>query len=177
MEDYKRVPAKALKKGDTFNRYGCNGRSMFASAEVVEICGAMIKIRTFGKYDETFSTEDFYAEVPLTMDEFRAKYETEAAKVVKTLKEHKLSNLEEYIGYHTMWNGWVACDPWEFGRNCKKDNIEVLGWFYLEEPDDRGYMVLDIGIVALDGDEKMWCHASYSWIESIIEEWENAHNE
>jgi endoglucanase len=50
----------------------------------------MITIRTFGKYEETFSTENFYAELPLTTAEFRAKYEKDAQKVVETLKENQL---------------------------------------------------------------------------------------
>lgn len=174
MTEYKKVPAKALKKGDTFSRYGNSNSSHFASAEVVDICGAMITIRTFGKHETTYSTEDFYAELPLTTAEFRAKYEKDAQKVVETLKENQLYDIEEYIGYHEMWNSWIRLDPWEFGQACREHGIEVIGWFFLDIPKDIGIGTeLDIGIVAHDGDQKFWCHSSYEWLEDIFEAWDN----
>lgn len=178
LNDYKKVPAKGLKKGDTFQRWHSNGTSHFARAEVIEITGAMIKLKVFDTREETYSTEDFYAEIELTRAEFRAKYEKDAQKVVETLKENQLYDIEEYIGYHEMWNSWIRLDPWEFGRACREHGIEVVGWFFLDIPKDIGIGTeLDIGIVAHDGDQKFWCHSSYEWLEDIFEEWEKAHNE
>lgn len=172
LNDTKRIPAKALKKGDIFQRWHSNGTSHFAKAEVVEVCGAMIKLKVFDTREETHSTEDFYAEVELTTDEFRAKYHEDARKVVEQLK-NQISDIEELTGYHEMWNSWIKIDPWEFGKACRENNLEIIGWFYLDSIKDMGFMEMDIGIAATDGTDKFWCHSCKSWIDDLMEAWEN----
>ena len=171
MRDTKLVPIKKMKVGDKFHNLRHPGGSQMASFEIVEISGAFCKLKVYDKI-ETLSTEELYAEVPLSDEEFKAKYKEKAAELIERLK-HEITDLHE-IGMHEMWNSWIDTDIYDFAANCVKHNIEVLGWFDLKD-DAREFvqgMMLDIGIVAKDEDSTFWCHARKEWIDHMMKDWE-----
>lgn len=73
MRDTKLVPIKKMKVGDKFHNLTHPGGSQMANFEIVEICGAYCKIKVYDR-EETYSTEGLFAEVPLSEEEFKAKY-------------------------------------------------------------------------------------------------------
>lgn len=178
MRDEKRIPIKSMKVGDTFRHLvRPNGMTM-ANFEVLEISGAFCKLKVYDRV-ETYSTEDLYAEVPLSDEEFKAKYKTQAADLIERLK-HEITDLHE-IGHHEMWNSWIQTDAYEFAAACKEHKIRIIGWFELGD-DAREFvsgMILDIGIVAEyeDEDGRFWCHARKDWIDGIMKEWEEDQND
>ena len=175
MRDEKRVPIKQMKVGDTFRHLVHPNGTTMASFEVVEMSGAFCKLKIYDRI-ETWSTEGLYAEVPLSDEEFKAKYKTHAADLIERLK-HEITDLHE-IGVHEMWNSWIDTDIYEFAANCVKNKIEVLGWFDLGD-DAREFvqgMTLDIGIVARDEDSTFWCHARKQWIDHMMIDWEEESN-
>ena len=173
----KKVPIKSLKIGDKFDTLYNNDSITFASFEIVEICGAYCKIKVYDR-EETYSTEGLFAEVPLSDDEFKAKYNDKAAVVIEKLR-NKISLTNENIGMHEIWNSWICTDPYEFAAECEKHDIELIGWFELgnDAKEFCGGIMLDIGIVAKynDEDARFWCHARKDWIIKMIKEWEDEH--
>ena len=172
--DTKLVPIKKMKVGDKFHNLRHPGGSQMASFEIVEICGAYCKIKVYDR-EETYSTEGLFAEVPLSDEEFKAKYKDGAAIIIEKLR-NKISLTNENIGMHEMWNSWICTDPYEFAAECEKNDIELIGWFELGDNAREfcGGVMLDIGIVAKynDGNTRFWCHSRKDWIVKMIEEWE-----
>ena len=178
MQEYKKVSIKTLKKGDKFSHLYTPDSSRFASFEIIEITGAFVKLKVYDKNEEVISTEGCFVEVPLTDDEFKAKYKDKAAVVIEKLR-NEISLTNENIGMHEMWNSWICTDPYEFAAECEKHNIELIGWFELGNDAKEFYdgIMLDIGIVAKynDEDTRFWCHARKDWIIKMIEEWDGGH--
>ena len=177
MRDTKLVPIKKMKVGDKFHNLKYLGGSRMASFEIVEICGAYCKIKIYDR-EETYSTEGLFAEVPLSDEEFKAKYKDGAAVIIEKLR-NEISLTNENIGMHEMWNSWIGTDPYEFAAECEKNDIELIGWFELGDNAREfcGGTMLDIGIVAKynDGNTRFWCHSHKDWIVKMIEEWEEEH--
>ena len=113
--------------------------------------------------------------MPVSDEEFKAKYKDGAAVIIEKLR-NEISLTNENIGMHEMWNSWIGTDPYEFAAECEKNDIELIGWFELGDNAREfcGGMMLDIGIVAKynDEDTRFWCHARKDWIVEMIEEWE-----
>lgn len=180
MQEYKQVPIKTLKKGDKFSRLTTPESCHFASYEILEISGAFVKLKVFDKHEETISTEGCFAEVPLTDEEYRAKYEQDAAKIVEILRQ-PVSTYSQ--GYHEMDNSWVQTDAYDFAAVCKNKDMSIIGWFPLPDYDKKdlcdGYVQMDIGIIGQDNyphdHDTYWCHASKKWIDHLIEDWDEAH--
>lgn len=176
--DTKLVPIKKMKVGDKFHNLKHPGGSLMASFEILEICGAYCKLKVYDR-EETYSTEGLFAEVPLSDEEFKAKYKDGAAVVIEQLKNEM--SARDHVGTHEMWNSWICTDPYEFAAECEKNQIDIIGWFPLgrEAREFVGGMWLDIGIVAQyrDEDTRFWCHARKKWIDEMIEEWEEDIND
>lgn len=177
MQEYKKVPIKTLKKGDKFNRLYNSGSIRFASFEIIEINGSFVKLKVFDKNEEIISTEGCFVEVPLTDEEYRSKYEEDAAKIVEILRQPVSMYAQ---GYHEMDNSWVQTDAYDFAAICKKRNMSIVGWFPLENAKEVcGNLVLDIGIIGQDNDQNdhniYWCHAAKKWIDELIEDWDKLH--
>ena len=102
MRDTKLVPIKKMKVGDKFHNLIYSGGSKMASFEIIEICDAYCKIKVYGR-EETYSTEGLFAEVPLSDEEFKAKYKDGAAVIIEKLR-NEISLTNENIGMHEMWN-------------------------------------------------------------------------
>ena len=168
--DTKLVPIKKMKVGDKFHNLRHPGGSQMASFEIVEICGAYCKIKVYDR-EKTYSTEELFAEVPLSDEEFKAKYKEEAKKIVKAIK-NEVPFEPECIGSHEMWNSWIDVDPYQMASNCLYEHITVIGFCYLRRESKflSTDTVLDIGVVAENEDgERFWCHANSKWFND--EEW------
>lgn len=179
-QECKRVPIKTLKKGDKFSVLQKDNTTHMASFEIMEITGAFVTVKIFDKQIETYSTENCFAEVPLTTEEFHNKYEAQAAKIVEKLRQ-PVSTYSQ--GYHEMDNSWIETDAYEFAATCKNRNMSLIGWFPLDKNDIHTIgkdLVLDIGIIAQDNyphdHDTYWCHASKKWIDGMIEDWDAAHS-
>lgn len=179
MQEYKKVPIKTLKKGDKFSHLYTSESIRFASFEIIEISGAFVKLKVYDKNEEIISTEGCFVEVPLTDEEYRAKYEEDAAKIVEILRQPVSAYAQ---GYHEMDNSWVQTDAYDFAAICKERNMSIIGWFPLGENAKEvceGNLVLDIGIIGKDNDQDdhntYWCHAAKKWIDELIEDWDKLH--
>lgn len=163
----KLVPIKQMKIGDKFDYIKTPTGSRFAGFELLEFCGAFCKLKVYDR-EENFSTEGLFVEVPLSDEEFKAKYKQDAAAVVEQLK-NKMS-IHDDIGYHEMWNSWIQTDAYEFAAACREYKIRIIGWFEYDVKKFIGGMTLDIGIVAENENGRFWCHARKDWIDGIIED-------
>ena len=164
----KKIPIKQMKKGDTFHTlYTNDGWIRMADFQIIEISGIFAKISAYGR-EETISTENCFAGVPLTRAELENKYSNEISKL-KIKLSNKMSNTDD-IGQHEMWNSWISGDLIEMAQACVKNNLNIIGYFQLSEPKPLvDKIFLDIGIVAEDNNNnRFWCHASKSWFEKII---------
>lgn len=177
IRDSKKVPIKTLQKGNKFSTLITPTSNRFGKFEIIELSDAFVKLKIFDKFEETISTEGCFVEVPLTDEEFRAKYEDAAASIVELLREPIYSYPQ---GYHEMDNSWIEIDAYEFASTCKRKNITLIGWFPLTQKRICGKdIILDIGIIVRDNyphdHDTYWCHASKKWIDHLIEDWDNAH--
>lgn len=160
----KYVTYRHLKKGQEICGYKSGGCDASFSAIIEEINPAFVKVLKWGKTPEEIPSEGTGFAVYMSEDEFRAKYRLEAINIMRAL-ENKLDDYE--IGYHEQWNSWISYDIYELARNCKENNIKIIGLcesVYQRYKDDK-----DIGICVEDEEgKKFWCHASERILSRMI---------
>lgn len=165
MEDIKKVPIKSLKEGSSFHYLYQDDRIIMADFKIIKVTDAFVKLKKYDKYEETLSTENVFAGIPLTEEEKNIKYKDNIEELKKNI-QNEIPFAPEVIGYHEMWNSWIDVDLCDMSINCKKNNIKVVGHCHLPEPKHTMFIEtnLDIGIVAKDEDDNLfWCHASSKW--------------
>lgn len=167
----KDVFPKDIKVGDIVDTYRQDGHCVSVSDgwKVVAVAGAFVTLECRRGHHEptTLSTEGLIFEVPLTEKEYRAKYQTIAAQIIKVLNDEPLPFMD--WSSHTMDNSWTDIDPWDMAAICEDKNIRVIGWFPLEQVKQGWFNDLDIGIVAEDlfDGEIIWTHYKKEWIEDM----------
>lgn len=170
MREVKRIPLRTVKAGDTFNNLIIdNVGSIFSHYEVIKNEGAFVVLKQYDQ-KKIILTENAFIEVPLTVQEFKNKYEQDKQKLVQAMKNKIL--LDD-CGSHEMYNAWIDPDPYQMAANCKAEKLTVIGVCDLGEfykvamfSDD----ILDIGVVAeYEDGTRIWCHAKSEWFSD--EDW------
>lgn len=66
MEDIKKVPIKSLKEGFSFHYLYQDDSIIMADFKIIKVTDAFVKLKKYDKYEETLSTENVFAGIPLT---------------------------------------------------------------------------------------------------------------
>ena len=67
IKDYKKIPLKEVPIGTEFGTLITPNGTHWASFKLINKCGAFVTLRVFDERDETYSTEDAFITVPLTV--------------------------------------------------------------------------------------------------------------
>jgi len=174
MYPTKLIPLNQVKVGDKIETIRQNGSYHSAQWFVKEVTGAFVTLALWtpdGK-QEAFSTENAYAEIPLTEAEYHQRYQAEAERIISILSGPPFDgNKILPDAYKEMDNSWCDIDPWDMAHRLKEKRYELIGYFKLDTP-KRSWLglELDLGIVAkdLDTGDLCWCHYCSGWIEDMI---------
>ena len=180
MTDEKEVSYKKLKPYDKVCGYYIDGAGYRYSDFVVvdsSIAGVWLKHAFDNDDDKAFKVSTdakFY--VPLSLEEYRIKYDAGAKKLLDAL-ENKVSSLD--IGPHEMWNGWTDVDIWDFAKNLKEEDLTVIGVCYDIIPKEIvPDLPLDVGVCVEDEiGERFWVHYASKWIADMREEYKEWHQD
>lgn len=158
-KDTKFVTAKTLKVGQEIQGWKLDNHSYMCTKIVQEITPFQVRVAWRAEDEGEWIDASAMFEVELTDKEFYEKYRKDAEEI-HTALQNKL--LCDEIGYHEMWNAWLAYDLYEMAQYCRKENIKIVG--YTEDIVPKHSWVgelLDIGICAETADgERFWCHTS-----------------
>ena len=126
---------------------------------VKEITPFQIRVAWRAEDDGEWVDASAMFEVELTDKEFYAKYRKDAEKIQAAF-QNKL--LRDEIGYHEMWNAWLAYDLYELAQHCRENKMKVIGYSEDITPKHSwGGDLLDIGVCCeYENGERFWCHCS-----------------
>ena len=157
--DTKWVTAKNLKVGDKIQGWKIGSSRWMCSKIVKEV--TPFRVRVVWRMEDEGEWVDASAmfEVELTDKEFYTKYQKDVEELQVAL-QNKL--LRDEIGYHEMWNTWIAYDLYELAHKCREEKLKFIGWTEDITPKHSwAGQLLDVGLCAENEDrERFWCHVS-----------------
>ena len=159
MRDTKFVTAKNLKIGQEIQGWKISNSRHMCSKVVQEVTPFQVRVAWRAEDEGEWVDTSAMFEVELTDKEFYAKYRKDAEEI-HTSFQNKL--LRDEIGYHEMWNVWLAYDLYEMAQYCRENKIRVVG--YSEDIIPKHSWageLLDIGVCCeYEDGERFWCHCS-----------------
>lgn len=174
MRDTKYVPAKTLKVGQEIQGYKIDNHHIMCGKIVKEVTPFKVCIAWKNTNEDEWVDASAMFEVELTDKEIYEKYHKDVEEIYAAF-QNKL--LRDEIGYHEMWNAWLAFDLYEIAQWCRKEKMRIVG--YSEDIIPKHSWVgdlLDIGICCeYENGERFWCHCSrdiFDYLERSKMMWE-----
>lgn len=159
MRDTKFVTAKNLKVGQEIKGYKIENRRWMCDKVIKEVTPFQIRIAWKDVDEGEWIDASAMFEIELTDKEIYEKYRKDAKEIYNAL-QNKL--LYDEIGYHEMWNSWLAYDLYKLAQLCRQEKIKIVG--YSEDIIPKNSWageLLDIGVCAeYENGERFWCHCS-----------------